>query len=196
VQIFENRGAMMGCSNPHPHCQIWANHTLAQRAAQGTGRASRVRAHQARLPALRLPGDGVRHRRAHRLPQRLLVALVPFGRLAVRDPAPPGAAFDRARRIDGHRARRPGRHLKRLTTRYDKPVPGVFPYSLGFHQRPTDGQAHPEWHFHAHFYPPAAAFATVRKFLVGYEMLAMPQRDITPEAAAARLREVGEIHAV
>jgi UDPglucose--hexose-1-phosphate uridylyltransferase len=86
--------------------------------------------------------------------------------------------------------------LKRLTTRYDNLFQVSFPYSLGFHQRPTEAQAHPEWHFHGHFYPPLLRSATVRKFLVGYEMLAMPQRDITPEAAAARLRETSEIHAV
>jgi UDPglucose--hexose-1-phosphate uridylyltransferase len=67
-----------------------------------------------------------------------------------------------------------------------------FPYSMGFHQRPTDELPHPEWHLHAHFLPPLLRSATVRKFLVGYELLAMPQRDITPEAAAARLRALPE----
>jgi UDPglucose--hexose-1-phosphate uridylyltransferase len=80
--------------------------------------------------------------------------------------------------------------LKRTTARYDRLFHVSFPYSLGFHQRPTDGAVHDEWHFHAHFYPPLLRSATVRKFLVGYEMLATPQRDITPEAAAERLRAV------
>jgi UDPglucose--hexose-1-phosphate uridylyltransferase len=84
--------------------------------------------------------------------------------------------------------------LKRLTTRYDNIFRVPFPYSMGFHQRPTDGQPHAEWHFHAHFYPPLLRSATIRKFMVGYEMLGSPQRDITPELAAVRLREVGEKH--
>ena len=84
--------------------------------------------------------------------------------------------------------------LKRLTTRYDNLFEVSFPYSMGFHQRPTDGAAHREWHFHAHFYPPLLRSATVRKFMVGFEMLGTPQRDITPEAAAQRLRELPEQH--
>ena len=82
--------------------------------------------------------------------------------------------------------------LKRLTTRYDHLFDVPFPYTMGFHQKPTDGAPHPEWHLHAHFYPPLLRSSTVRKFMVGYEMLDMPQRDLTPEAAAERLREVKE----
>jgi UDPglucose--hexose-1-phosphate uridylyltransferase len=84
--------------------------------------------------------------------------------------------------------------MKRLTTRYDNLFQLSFPYSMGFHQRPTDGLEHHEWHLHAHYYPPLLRSATVRKFMVGYEMLAEPQRDITPEAAARRLREMPEEH--
>jgi UDPglucose--hexose-1-phosphate uridylyltransferase len=80
--------------------------------------------------------------------------------------------------------------LKRTASRYDRLFHVAFPYSMGIHQRPTDSGTRPEWHMHAHFYPPLLRSATVRKFLVGFEMLAMPQRDITPEAAAARLRGV------
>jgi UDPglucose--hexose-1-phosphate uridylyltransferase len=80
--------------------------------------------------------------------------------------------------------------LKRLTVQYDNLFRVSFPYSMGFHQYPTDGEPHPEWHLHAHFYPPLLRSATVREFMVGFEMLGTPQRDITPEAAAARLREV------
>jgi len=80
--------------------------------------------------------------------------------------------------------------LKRTTARYDRLFQVPFPYSMGFHQRPTDGAPHDPWHFHAHFYPPLLRSSTVRKFLVGYEMLGSPQRDITPESAAERLRQV------
>jgi UDPglucose--hexose-1-phosphate uridylyltransferase len=84
--------------------------------------------------------------------------------------------------------------LKRLTTRYDNLFETPFPYTMGFHQMPTDGEEHAEWHFHGHFYPPLLRSATVRKFMVGFEMLGMPQRDITPEDAAARLRAASETH--
>ena len=82
--------------------------------------------------------------------------------------------------------------LKRLTTRSDHLFEVSFSYSMGFHQRPTDGKPHPEWHLHAHFYPPLLRSATVRKFMVGYEMLGTPERDITAKSAAARLREMKE----
>ncbi len=84
--------------------------------------------------------------------------------------------------------------LKRLTTRYDNLFETSFPYTMGFHQTPTDGENYPEWHFHAHFYPPLLRSATVRKFMVGFEMLGMPQRDITPESAAEQLRRCSEVH--
>ena len=90
-------------------------------------------------------------------------------------------------------ARRPQADiLKRVTSRYDNLFENSFPYTMGFHQSPVDGSSHPEWHFHAHFYPPLLRSATVRKFMVGFEMLGMPQRDITPEDAAARLRALAE----
>jgi len=84
--------------------------------------------------------------------------------------------------------------FKQLTARYDNLFETSFPYSMGFHQAPTDGEAHSEWHLHAHFYPPLLRSATIRKFMVGYEMLASPQRDITPEAAAATLRNLSATH--
>jgi UDPglucose--hexose-1-phosphate uridylyltransferase len=84
--------------------------------------------------------------------------------------------------------------LKAVTTRYDNLFEISFPYSMGFHQAPFDGAKHPEWTLHAHFYPPLLRSATVRKFMVGYEMLAMPQRDITPESAVERLRSLPSSH--
>jgi len=86
--------------------------------------------------------------------------------------------------------------LKALTARYDNLFETSFPYSMGFHQAPTDDNEHPEWHLHAHFYPPLLRSASIRKFMVGYEMLASPQRDVTPEAAAAALRKLDAIHFV
>jgi UDPglucose--hexose-1-phosphate uridylyltransferase len=84
--------------------------------------------------------------------------------------------------------------LKAIATRYDNLFETPFPYSMGFHQRPDDGEPHDEWHLHAHFYPPLLRSASVKKFMVGYEMLASPQRDLTPESAAERLRSVSDVH--
>lgn len=84
--------------------------------------------------------------------------------------------------------------MKQVTTRYDNLFEVPFPYSMGFHQRPTDEQTHPEWHLHAHYYPPLLRSATIQKFMVGYEMLGTPQRDITPESAAERLRQLPAVH--
>jgi UDPglucose--hexose-1-phosphate uridylyltransferase len=82
--------------------------------------------------------------------------------------------------------------VKQTTSTYDKVFDSPFPYSMGFHQSPTDGSEHPEWHFHAHFYPPLLRSATIRKYMVGFEMLGTPQRDITPEIAAERLQALAK----
>jgi UDPglucose--hexose-1-phosphate uridylyltransferase len=191
VQIFENRGAMMGASNPHPHCQIWSNHAIPNEVAKETGAQDAWR--QSRGGCLLC--DYVRLEQAAE--ERVVdendhcLALVPFWAVW------PFEIMVLPKRhvttIDGlEDAERDALAdiLKRTTARYDRLFQVSFPYSFGFHQRPTDGLPHDEWHMHAHFYPPLLRSATVRKFLVGYEMLATPQRDITAEVAAERLRAV------
>ena len=113
-----------------------------------------------------------------------------LGAVALRNHGAAQAPHDWARRTSGPERDGLADILKRTTSRYDRLFQVSFPYSCGFHQRPTDGALHDEWHLHAHFFPPLLRSATVRKFLVGYEMLATPQRDITPESAAERLRGV------
>lgn len=193
VQIFENRGSIMGCSNPHPHCQIWANANLPNEPAKEHGALVAYRvAHGSCLLCEYL---AVERHRAERLVTENdhFSALVPFWAVW-----PFETMLIARRHITGlDLLTVDERHgladiLKRLTTRYDHLFEVSFPYSMGFHQRPTDGQPHPEWHLHAHFYPPLLRSATVRKFMVGYEMLAAPQRDITAETAAMRLREMKE----
>jgi UDPglucose--hexose-1-phosphate uridylyltransferase len=190
VQIFENRGAMMGASNPHPHCQIWASHGLPnevakEQAAQLAWREARggcLLCEYARLE--RAAGERMVEANEH------FVAVVPFW--AVWPFETMVIATRHLSAVDGlSDGERDGLAdiLTRTTARYDRLFQAPFPYSAGFHQRPTDGAAHDEWHMHLHFYPPLLRSATVRKFLVGYEMLATPQRDITPEEAARRLRE-------
>jgi UDPglucose--hexose-1-phosphate uridylyltransferase len=84
--------------------------------------------------------------------------------------------------------------MRRITIRYDNLFETAFPYSMGFHQKPTDGDVYDEWHLHAHYFPPLLRSATIQKFMVGYELLGTPQRDVTSENAANRLREAGDIH--
>jgi len=191
VQIFENRGPMMGASNPHPHCQIWCNRAvphevLKEQAAQAAWRERRGTCLLCDYAALET-SEAARVVEAN----QDFLALVPFWAVW------PFETMVVSRRhlsaidllSDGERDSLAD-ILQRVTARYDRLFGVPFPYTMGFHQRPTDGAAHPEWHFHAHFFPPLLRSATVRKFMVGYEMLCSPQRDITPEAAAARLRAV------
>jgi UDPglucose--hexose-1-phosphate uridylyltransferase len=189
VQIFENRGAMMGASNPHPHCQIWSSHGLPnevakEQAAQLAWREARggcLLCEYARLE--QAAGERIVEANDHFITVVPFWAIWPFETMVIASRHL--SAIDRL--SDGERDGLAD-ILKRTTARYDRLFQVSFPYSAGFHQRPTDGAAHDEWHLHLHFYPPLLRSATVRKFLVGYEMLATPQRDITPEEAARRLR--------
>ena len=189
VQIFENRGAMMGASNPHPHCQIWSSHELPnevakEQAGQLAWRGARCGCLLCEYARLELTGGERKvEENDHFVTVVPFWAVWPFETMVI--------AKRHLSAIDGlSDAERNGLAdiLKRTTARYDRLFQVAFPYSMGFHQRPTDGAAHDEWHLHVHFYPPLLRSATVRKFLVGYEMLATPQRDITQEAAAERLR--------
>ena len=195
VQIFENRGAMMGASNPHPHGQIWATELVPlnvarEQEAQAEYFTSHGRTLLSDYLALELE-DGARLVCAN----EHFVALVPFWAVwpfetLLISRRPVGALPD----LDTAERTGLADILKQLTTRYDNLFQVSFPYSMGFHQRPTDGSAHPEWHLHAHFYPPLLRSATVRKFMVGFELLGEPQRDITAESAAERLRELPAVH--
>jgi UDPglucose--hexose-1-phosphate uridylyltransferase len=191
VQIFENRGPMMGASNPHPHCQIWSNHALPNEVAKEQAGQIAWRVENGTCLLCRYT-DLERKTGARVVEENEdFVTVVPFWAvwpfetmvLAKRHMT----AIDQL--TDAERDSLAD-ILKRTTARYDRLFQVSFPYSMGFHQRPTDDAAHDEWHLHAHFHPPLLRSATVRKFLVGYELLATPQRDITPEAAAERLRQV------
>jgi UDPglucose--hexose-1-phosphate uridylyltransferase len=193
VQVFENKGEMMGCSNPHPHCQAWASERVPTEPAKELGALSAYLDQRGTCllcdyAALELKaGERIILQNEH------FVALAPFWAVW------PFETMVLARRHVGSLpdltdAERDALAdlIKRLTTRYDNLFNISFPYSMGWHQSPTDGQTHPETHLHAHYYPPLLRSATVRKFMVGYEMLGHPQRDLTAETAAARLREMSE----
>lgn len=192
VQIFENRGAMMGASNPHPHCQIWANESQPNEHVKELRSFEEHQGDCLLCDYLQIEA-GKRERlvceNEHFAALVPFWAVWPFETLVVSKRHLTGmdqlSAEERDSLAD---------LMKRLTTRYDNLFETSFPYTMGFHQRPTDGQPHERYHFHAHYYPPLLRSADVRKFMVGYEMLGGPQRDITPESAAERLRELPEIH--
>ena len=195
VQVFENKGAMMGCSNPHPHSQLWAQSQLPNEIVKELA----TQTEYFKINARPLLVDYVQEE--HKRKDRILFANDHFTALV-----PYWAVWPFEVLVTAHRASASLSELsasetsalaevfKQVTTRYDNLFEISFPYSMGFHQAPADGQPHPEWVLHAHFYPPLLRSATVRKFMVGYEMLAMPQRDITPEVAAERLRALSDIH--
>ncbi len=195
VQIFENRGEMMGCSNPHPHGQIWANQTIPNepRKEQESQRTYAAKYHACLL--CEYSQIETRSQTRLILENQHFVAMVPFWAVWPFETLVISKQHLRdVLALDG-----PGRTslaeiLKALTTCYDNLFEVPFPYSMGFHQAPTDGDPHPEWHLHAHFYPPLLRSASIRKFMVGYELLAGPQRDITPEAAADALRKAAGVH--
>ena len=195
VQIFENKGAVMGCSNPHPHGQVWASRTIPVEPAKELRSMRRYfESHNTTLLGDYLTveesaGERVVCDNEH------FVALVPYWAvwpfeimiLCRRQVSslPSLGSDERDALAD---------ILRRVTVRYDNLFQCSFPYSAGIHQAPTDGSDYPELDLHLHFYPPLLRSATVKKFMVGYEMLANPQRDITPEASAERLRALSDVH--
>jgi UDPglucose--hexose-1-phosphate uridylyltransferase len=195
VQVFENKGAMMGASNPHPHSQIWASsHVPNEPAKELVSQAAYLQQNGTCLLCDYLAAEQKSGERIV-VENELFTALVPFWAIW------PYEILLVSRRhtaslpeLDPRETRLLADILRKITARYDNLFEISFPYSMGFHQAPSDGQEYPFWHFHAHFYPPLLRSATVRKFMVGYEMLGMPQRDLTPEWAAERLRELPDRH--
>ena len=194
VQIFENKGEIMGCSNPHPHSQIWAIGSLPPEIIrEHTQQQQYFESHGSSLLADYLKLELELNERIVSANDHF-VALVPFWAVW------PYETMIISRRqvayitdfTDEERTAL-AQILKRLTARYDNLFGVSFPYSAGIHGAPVNDGAHPEWHWHYHFYPPLLRSATVKKFMVGFELLAGPQRDITPEWAAERLRAQSDL---
>lgn len=195
VQIFENKGDIMGCSNPHPHGQIWAQYSLPVEPAK----ESKMQNEYFNKNRKTLLGDYLEEELIAQ--ERILVenehfvALIPFWAtwpfetmILSKRPVQNILQLSEDERLGMADA------YKKLTVMYDNLFEVSFPYSAGIHQAPTDGKDHPEWHLHMHFYPPLLRSATVKKFMVGYEMMANPQRDITAEQAADRLNALPKQH--
>lgn len=194
VQLFENKGAAMGCSNPHPHGQLWASSHVPDEPAIED---ERQRAYFAETGHSLLTEVAAQEAGGPRVvietPDWLVIvpwwAVWPFETLLM-----PRFSVQRIEHLNA--AQRDGLTdvLRELTARYDNLFGCPFPYSMGWHGAPYLPGDHSHWILHAHFYPPLLRSATVRKFMVGYEMLAEAQRDLTPEQAAERLRRVSPTH--
>ncbi len=195
VQIFENKGEIMGCSNPHPHGQIWAQNSIPEEPAKESAQMKQYFDEKGSS----LLGDYValelKEKERIVFENDSFVALVPFWAvwpyetmIISKRHFQDILMMSEKEKIDFAKI------LKALTTKYDNLFEVSFPYSSGIHQRPTDGKDYPEWHFHMHFYPPLLRSASVKKFMVGYEMMGEPQRDITAEFSADKLRSLSLTH--
>lgn len=195
VQIFENKGAVMGCSNPHPHGQIWAQESIPQEP---------MKKQEHQLAYFRKHGKTLLsdYRKLELTKRERIViendhflALVPFWAVwPFETMIVPKRAMARITDMTADEVQAMADMYQRLTIRYDNLFETSFPYSAGIHQAPSDGEEHKEWHWHMVFYPPLLRSATVKKFMVGYEMLANPQRDISAEGSAAKLRSLPAVH--
>jgi len=195
VQIFENKGDIMGCSNPHPHGQIWAQRSIPEEIIKKTKHQREYwETHDKSLLSIYLEQE-------LKLKERILienehfVALVPYWAVwPYETMIIPRRKVQNISQLSTEEVMSFADIIKKLTIKYDNIFKTSFPYSAGIHQAPTDGLDHEEWHMHMSFYPPLLRSATVKKFMVGYEMFANPQRDITAEQAAATIRSQSEAH--
>jgi UDPglucose--hexose-1-phosphate uridylyltransferase len=195
VQIFENKGSVMGCSNPHPHGQIWAQSSLPTQVEKTQNSLKEYFEKNNSNLLLDYLKEELKLKDRIVIENDHFVALVPFWAIW------PFETMIIAKRhvtkitdFDAIEKTAFASILKQLTTKYDNLFNTSFPYSSGIHQSPTDGESHPEWQFHVHFYPPLLRSATVKKFMVGYEMMGESQRDITPEKSAETIRNCSDIH--
>jgi len=195
VQIFENKGAIMGNSNPHPHCQIWAQESVPTEPAKELKQFTQYFKKNKRSLLSDYLKLELKLKERIVYENSLFVVLVPFwATWPYETMIIPKKKYANLLAFNLEEIKSFANAIKVITVKYDNLFETSFPYSSGLHQAPTDGKAHKEWHFHMHFFPPILRSASVKKYMVGYEMLAEPQRDITPEVSANVLRELSNIH--
>lgn len=195
IQIFENKGAIMGCSNPHPHGQIWAQNSIPEEILKKSYRFKEYWNTNQQSILEAYVSQELEAKERILIENEDWVAVVPFWAVwPYETMLIPKRKIAYITELTTQEKENFAGILKELTTKYDNIYKTSFPYSAGIHQAPCDGQEHPEWHLHMSFYPPLLRSATVKKFMVGYEMFANPQRDITAEQAAAKIREQSDIH--
>ncbi len=195
IQIFENKGEIMGCSNPHPHGQIWASSSIPFEISKETIQQNNYyQQHGISLLSAYIKLELQKQERII-LDNEYFVALVPFWAVW-----PYEVMIVSKRHVQNiiqfneQEKKAFATILKELTIKYDNLFNISFPYSAGMHQAPVNEGGQAAWHWHMHFYPPLLRSAAIKKFMVGYEMLANPQRDITPEIAAEKLRSLPVVH--
>jgi len=195
VQVFENKGSLMGCSNPHPHGQIWALNSLPNEPAkEDANQLQYFTHHHSPLLCDYLETEEREKTRvvvvnAHWFVVVPFWAIWPYETLLL-----PRRHVTRLEHLSQDERTALAEILKRLLTKYDNLFEISFPYSMGWHGAPYREHNQEHWQLHAHFYPPLLRSASVKKFMVGYEMLAEPQRDLTAESASSKLRELTEVH--
>ncbi len=194
VQIFENKGAVMGCSNPHPHGQIWATNYVPTEIATETRTQNAWLAEHGVSMLLELAAKEAGGPRVVVKTENWL-AIVPYwAKWPFEILLLPRFAVKRLPDLNAAQRADLAVAMKAVTTAYDNLFETSFPYSMGWHAAPNNDESDEAWQLHAHFYPPLLRSASVRKFMVGYEMLAEAQRDLTPEQAADRLRSLSKVH--
>jgi UDPglucose--hexose-1-phosphate uridylyltransferase len=195
IQIFENKGEIMGCSNPHPHGQVWASSSVPLELHKEAVQQEKYFQQHGSSLLLDYCNKELALQERVVAENEYFVALVPFWAVW-----PYETMIISKRHIQNlmqftqEENQAFAAMLKKLAVKYDNLFNVSFPYSAGLHQNPVNNGEYPGWHFHMHFYPPLLRSATVKKFMVGYEMLANPQRDITAERAAAILKAMPEVH--
>lgn len=195
IQIFENKGDVMGCSNPHPHGQIWASSSVPLELAKETTQQTLYFQKTGKSLLADYVAIELQSEERIILENEHFVALVPFWAVWPYETMIISKRhLQRITQFTNQEKKSLAAILKKLTSKYDNLFNMSFPYSAGMHQMPVNDGPHEEWHWHMHFYPPLLRSATVKKFMVGYEMLANPQRDITAEAVAATLKRLPAIH--
>jgi UDPglucose--hexose-1-phosphate uridylyltransferase len=194
VQVFENKGAVMGCSNPHPHGQVWAGSALPNEAVKENGNQLAYSRGLKKILLLEYAEQEAGLRERVVVESENWMALVPFwATWPFEILLLPKRHVLRLPDLEGNEVEDLARISQNLLTRYDNLFQTSFPYTMGWHGAPTDGENRDHWQLHAHFYPPLLRSAEIKKFMVGYEMLAEAQRDITPEQAAQKLRGLSDV---
>ena len=195
VQIFENKGSIMGCSNPHPHGQIWAQRSIPEEIKKKSFQFSEYWNGNKKSLLEAYLDQELEAKERVLVENDYFVALVPYWAVwPYETMIIPRKKHANILSFSEEEKQAYAEIIKVLTTKYDNVFKTSFPYSAGIHQAPTDGKDHPEWHAHMSFYPPLLRSATVKKFMVGYEMFANPQRDITAEQAADKIRSQSKVH--
>ena len=195
VTIFENKGEIMGCSNPHPHGQIWGQKSIPVEPAKELLNQQKYLHENKQCLLCNYVEIELKDKERIVLENNSFLVVVPFWAIWPYETLIlPKRHISNIAEFSEEEIPDFADIIKRLTIKYDNLFETSFPYSAGMHNSPTDNSEHPEWHFHMHFYPPLLRSATIKKFMVGYEMLGEPQRDLTPEASAEKLRVLSPIH--